>query len=92
MDFSAASERERQKILILSNALGKKTVGRAIRLELYYNYEIIQAEIVKQYDQGVVKYFLVKPVETIKAGYLQALWEKELFQWTWGSKEISIEP
>jgi hypothetical protein len=92
MDYSTGSEKERRKVQALINGLSRKLVERPTKIELYQDNVLISAEIVKRYDQGVVKYFLVKPDETVKAAYLESLWEKELCKWTWGAKELNIEP
>ena len=92
MEFSAASQQERRKIEALANALSKKPVDRPAKLELYGDGEVVTVEIVKRYDQGIIKYFLVKPPETVKAGYVQAIWERELYKWSWGSRELNIQP
>jgi hypothetical protein len=92
MDYSTGSEKERRKVQNLINGVSKKFVERPVKIELYQDNVLTVAEIVKRYDQGVVKYFLVKPTETIKVAYLESLWEKELFKWSWGSKELNIEP
>lgn len=92
MEFSTASQQERQKIQNLANALSKKPVDRPAKIELYMDGEVITAEIVKRYDEGIIKYFLLNPSGTVKAGYVQALWEKELYKWTWGSRELNIQP
>ena len=92
MEFSTASEKERKKVLTLANALSKKLIDRPTKIELYDDNVLTSAEIIKRYDQGVVKYFLVKPTETVKVAYLQSLWEKELYKWTWSSRELNIEP
>ena len=81
MDFSSAPKKERQKVQTLINALTKRVVNRPSKIELKNKNESAVAEIVKRYDQGVVKYFLIKPSETIKAAYLESLWEKELYKW-----------
>ena len=92
MDFSSAPKKERQKVQTLINALTKRVVNRPSKIELKNKNESAVAEIVKRYDQGVVKYFLIKPSETIKAAYLESLWEKELYKWNWSSEELNIEP
>jgi hypothetical protein len=92
MDFSSASKKERQKVQTLVNALSKRLVNRPSKIELQNDNESTVAEIVKRYDQGIVKYFLIKPAETIKAAYLESLWEKELYKWNWSSEELNIEP
>ena len=92
MEFSTASEKERKKVLTLANALSKKLIDRPTKIELYDENVLTSAEIIKRYDQGVVKYFLVKPTETVKVAYMQSLWEKELYKWTWSSRELNIEP
>ncbi len=92
MDFSSATTKERRKVQTLVNALSKKSVNCPTKIELCNNNESTVAEIVKRYDQGIVKYFLIKPSETIKAAYLESLWEKELYKWDWSSKQLNIEP
>lgn len=92
MDFSTASEKERQKVQLLTSTLSKKLVNKSTNIELYQDKEVIPAEIVKRFDQGIVKYFLVSPAGTVKAGYIESLWEKELHKWTWGSREANIKP
>jgi hypothetical protein len=92
MDFSTASVKERRKVLVLANGLSKKLIDRPVKIELYDNNVLTSAEIIKRYDQGVVKFFLVKPTETVKVAYMQSLWEKELYKWTWSSRELNIEP
>jgi hypothetical protein len=92
VEFSTASEKERKKVLTLANALSKKLIDRPTKIELYDDNVLTSAEIIKRYDQGVVKYFLVKPTETVKVAYMQSLWEKELYKWTWSSRELNIEP
>jgi hypothetical protein len=87
-----APEKERRKIQNLLSALDKKALDRSVKVEFYERNEITPVEIMKKYDQGVIKYFLVKPSETVKAGYIQSLWEKEIFKWVWGSRELGIEP
>ena len=87
-----APPKERQKVSVLVTALDKKATDRCIRVEFYNESEVTPVEIVKKYDQGVVKYFLIKPTETVKAGYIQSLWEKEISKWVWGSRELGIEP
>jgi hypothetical protein len=91
LDYSTASEKERRKVQALINGLSRKLVERPVKIELYQDNELIPVEIVKHYDQGVIKFFLVKQNETVKAAYLESLWEKELCKWTWGSKELNIE-
>lgn len=87
-----ASEKERRKIQNLLTALEKKALERSVKVEFYDGDVVTPVEIMKKYDQGVIKYFLVKPNETVKAGYIQSLWEKEIFKWAWGSKELGIDP
>ena len=87
-----APEKERRKIQNLIVALDKKALERSVKVEFYDQDEVTPVEILKKYDQGVVKYFLVKPTETVKAGYIQSLWEKEMFKYVWGSRELGIEP
>lgn len=87
-----APEKERRKIQNLLLAFDKKAIDRPIKIELYQDGQILSAEIAKKYDQGVIKYFLKMPTETIKAGYPQSLWEKELSKWVWGSRELNLEP
>jgi hypothetical protein len=91
MDFSTGSGKERRKVQALVNGLSRKPVERPAKIELYQDNLLIPAEIVKRYDQGVIKYFLIKPDETVKAAYVESLWEKELYKWAWGSKELNIE-
>ena len=90
MDFSTGSTKERRKVQTLINGISGKLVGRPVKIELYQDNVLIPAEIVKRFDQGVIKYFLVKPDETIKAAYVESIWEKELYKWVWGSKELNI--
>jgi hypothetical protein len=91
-DFSTASDLERRKVQVLIDSLSKKGVEHPVGIEFYQDGEVIPAKIVKQYDQGVIKFFLISQTEMVKAGYIQALWEKELFKWSWGSKELGINP
>lgn len=92
MQYSEASKSERQKVKLLCNGLSKKMVDRPVTLELYDGYEVIRVEVVKKFDQEVVKYFLISPTQTVKASYTESLWEKELYKWSWGSKELNIKP
>lgn len=92
VEFSMAPEKERRKVQNLLTALEKKALDRSVKMEFYEQNEVTPVEILKKYDQGVVKYFLIKPSETVKAGYIQSLWEKEIHKWVWGSRELGIEP
>lgn len=92
MEYSSASITERQKVQLLTNFFSKKVVEHPAQLELYNNNEVIAAELVKRLDRGFIKYFLVSPTQTVKASYLESLWEKELYKWSWGSKELNINP
>ncbi|MGE5605221.1 MAG: hypothetical protein ACM3YE_05960, partial [Bacteroidota bacterium] len=91
-ELPTSSEKERHKFQQLYNTVDKRGLDRPVKVELYKNEEVITAEIVKKYDQGVIKFFLIKPGEISVAGYLQSLWEKELSKWVWGSREANIIP
>lgn len=92
MEIPTSSEKERQKFQQLFTVVDKKPLERPVKIEIYKDQEIINAEIVKKYDQGVIKFFLIKPGEISTAGYLQSLWEKELSKCVWGSREANIIP
>ena len=72
-----APEKERRKILSLLTALDKKALDRSIKVEFYDQNIVTPVEISKKYDQGVIKYFLIKPTETVKAGYIQSCGRKK---------------
>lgn len=92
MEYSMATTKEKNKLQMLIKTFTNKELNAPVKIELYDNGKMIPAEIVCKYDADVVKHFLITPGETFKAGYLQYLWEKELFKWVWGSKELNIEP
>ena len=92
MNYSSASSQEREKVQMLSTSLSNKVVNKPVSIELYKNNEVMVAEIVKRYDQDVIKYFLVSQEGTVKACYLESLWEKELHKWVWGSKDAGVKP